>query len=260
MTGDREQQNMTQTDIAHLLADAADEVEIGIAPVQAVIQAGRRRRRARRWAVAAATAAVLAGSTGATLALAGLPGGDRQTGVAAGPSTAEARHVYRPQRTPLGTGTDRGSDWRVELTVWGAPRDRAEAAGQLTAMRKFGLTKTVLPPGPDGLVNRTSYYASLYLGDDRKPRVLVFDNVEKWDRMSGRDVSFGALPLAKEGATGSDRLAVGRVAGTAQQVKCTWKKNESTVDLPVAAAGSPDRWFLCLAPEGESVKAAEVIQ
>ncbi|MFG2933235.1 hypothetical protein [Streptomyces achromogenes] len=252
---------MTQTDIAHLLADAADEVEIGIAPVQAVIRAGRRRRTARRWAVAAATAAVLAGSTGATLALAGLPGGaDRQTGVAAGPSTPEARHVYRPQRTPLGMGTDRGRDWRVELTVWGAPHDRAEAAGQLKAMRKSGLAKTVLPPGPEGLVNRTSYYASLYLGDDREPRVLVFDNVEKWNRMSGWDVSYAALPLAKEGAAGSYRLAVGRVAGTAQQVKCTWRKDESTVDLPVEAAGSPDRWFLCLAPEGESVKAAEVIQ
>ncbi|MEU3529216.1 hypothetical protein AB0E62_36105 [Streptomyces sp. NPDC038707] len=252
---------MTQTDIALLLADAADEVEIGIAPVQAVIRGGRRRRTARRWAVAAATAAVLAGSTGATLALTGLPGGgDRHTSVAAGPSTPQARHVYRPQHTLLGSGTDRGRDWRVELTVWGAPRDRAEAAGQLTAMRKFGFTETVLPPGPDGLVHRTSYYTSLYLGDDRRPRVMLFDTFEKWDRLSDRDVAFGAVPLGREDSTDSERLAVGRVAGTAQQVKCTWRKDESTVALPDKAAGSPDKWFLCLAPEGESIKAAEVIQ
>ncbi|MFB7508308.1 hypothetical protein ACFC0P_33555, partial [Streptomyces broussonetiae] len=60
MSADRDNHGtaeMTQTDIALLLADAADEVEIGIAPVQAVIRGGRRRR-ARRWAVAAATALV----------------------------------------------------------------------------------------------------------------------------------------------------------------------------------------------------------
>ncbi len=260
MSGDREKHDMTQTDIALLLADAADEVEIGIAPVQAVIRAGRRRRTARRWAVAAATTLVLAGSTGATLALTGLPGADRRTHVAAGPSTPEARHVYRPQRTSLGSGTDQGGDWRVELTVWGAPRDRAEAAGQLEAMRRFGFAQTVLPPGAAGLVNRTSYYTSLYLGGDRHPRVLVFDTFEEWDRVSGRDVSLGAVPLGKEGATGPGRLAVGRVAATAQQVKCTWKEGGSTVDLPVRAAGAPGKWFLCLAPEGEGVKAAEVIQ
>ncbi|MFE1883115.1 hypothetical protein ACFW7O_26195, partial [Streptomyces diastatochromogenes] len=66
--------DMSQTDIALLLADAADEVEIGIAPVQAVIRGGRRRR-ARRWAVATVTALVVAGATGA-LAVTGLPGGN----------------------------------------------------------------------------------------------------------------------------------------------------------------------------------------
>ncbi|MEV0476818.1 hypothetical protein AB0I50_44310 [Streptomyces prunicolor] len=56
MSADREtNQTMTDRDIALLLADAADEVEIGIAPYQAVIRGGRRRR-ARRWALATATA------------------------------------------------------------------------------------------------------------------------------------------------------------------------------------------------------------
>lgn len=73
MSADRERNHdMSDSDIALLLADATDEVEIGIAPYEAVIRGGRRRR-ARRWAVAAATALVLAGSS-ATLAVAGLPG------------------------------------------------------------------------------------------------------------------------------------------------------------------------------------------
>ncbi|MFD0445221.1 hypothetical protein ACFQ10_26725 [Streptomyces indonesiensis] len=50
---------MTQHDIALLLADAADEVKIGIAPAQALIRGGRRRK-ARRWAVVATTTLVVA--------------------------------------------------------------------------------------------------------------------------------------------------------------------------------------------------------
>lgn len=70
MSADRETNHdmATHTDIALLLAEAADEVEIGIA-----LPGGgprRWRRKARRWALAAAAALVIAGSTG-TLALAG---------------------------------------------------------------------------------------------------------------------------------------------------------------------------------------------
>ena len=73
MSGDREtNHDMTydeaHADIALLLADAADEVEVGAAPYQAVVRGGRRRK-TRRWAVAAVAAAVIAGSTGTTLAL-----------------------------------------------------------------------------------------------------------------------------------------------------------------------------------------------
>ncbi|MGW0580704.1 hypothetical protein ACWD25_33225, partial [Streptomyces sp. NPDC002920] len=68
MSADRENHEeknheMTHHDIALLLADAADEVEIGIAPTQALIRGGRRRK-ARRWAVGAGVALVVAGSTG----------------------------------------------------------------------------------------------------------------------------------------------------------------------------------------------------
>lgn len=261
MSADREtheRTEMTQTDIALLLADAADEVEIGIPPVEAVVRGGRRRR-ARRWAVATATALVLAGSTGATLAVTGLPGRtDGHTTVATRPTTAEARHVYAPRVTEVAHGTDRGTSWRVVVTVWGAPRDRAEAAGQLAAMRKYGLESALLPDGRN-LVGKTSHYSNLYYGDNH-PRTLIFGTDEKWEPLSGTELMSGAVPLAKGNTDGPERLVVGSVATTARQVKCGWKNGTSTVALPVPVAGSPVNWFACTAPEGTSYLNAEVIQ
>ncbi|MEV6052171.1 hypothetical protein [Streptomyces sp. NPDC052107] len=266
MSADRESHDMngmtdmTQTDIAFLLADAADEVEIGIAPVQVVIRGGRRRR-ARRWAVAAATTLVLAGSTGATLAVTGLPGGghaDRRTNVATEPPSPDARHVYVPQLTEVARGTDHGTSWRVVVSVWGAPRDATEAAGQLAAMRKYGIVPAALPDRRH-LVGKSSHYAGLYYGDNHL-RVIMFDTVRKWDPLSGTDLMSAALPLAKLGTDGPQRLVVGTVATSARQVKCGWKDGTSTVTVPRAVAGSPVNWFACTAPAGTGYETAEVIQ
>ncbi|MEU9480682.1 hypothetical protein [Streptomyces sp. NPDC048191] len=261
MSADREiheMTDMTQTDIALLLADAADEVEIGIAPVEAVIRGGRRRR-ARRWAVATATALVLAGSTGATLAVTGLPGDTgRQAPVASRPSTPEARHVYAPRITEVAHGTDHGTSWRVVVSVWGAPRDWTEAAGQLAAMRKYGIESDALPDSRD-LVGKTSYYSGLYYGDGHH-RTVLFNTLEKWDPLSGTDLMSAALPLAKGHGDGPERLVVGTVATTARQVRCGWKDGTSTVVEPRAVAGSPVTWFACTAPEGTSYEHAEVLR
>ncbi|MEV6111649.1 hypothetical protein AB0L59_03820 [Streptomyces sp. NPDC052109] len=249
---------MTQTDIALLLADAADEVEIGIAPVQAVIRGGRRRR-ARRWAVATTTALVLAGSTGATLAVTGLPGDtDRHAPVASQPSTPEARHVYVPQVTQLARGTDHGTAWRVVVSVWGAPRDRSEAATQLAAMRKYGIEPAVLPDGRQ-LVGKTSHYSGLYYGGNPF-RTIMFDTVKKWEPLSGTDLMSGAVPLDKADSNRPERLVVGTVALTARQVRCGWKDGTSTLVEPQAVAGSPVEWFACTAPAGTAYQSAEVIQ
>src|SRR5881409_292052 len=108
MSADREtNHDMTNTDIALLLAEAADGVEIGIAPTQAVIRGGRRRR-ARRWAVAAGAALAIVGTTG-TVALAGLPGGDghRVAPVATQPpTTLPDAFQAEPHRTMLASGTE----------------------------------------------------------------------------------------------------------------------------------------------------------
>ncbi|MFD8390293.1 hypothetical protein ACFV2N_14080 [Streptomyces sp. NPDC059680] len=264
MSADRESHDMngmtdmTHTDIALLLADAADEAEIGIAPVQAVIRGGRRRR-ARRWAVAAATTLVLAGSTGVTLAVTGLPGHtDRNAAVAAEPSTPEARHVYVPQVTEVARGTDHGKSWRVVVSVWGAPRDASEAAVQLAAMRRYGIESAALPDHRH-LVGMTSYYSGLYYGDNPL-RTIIFNTVKKWEPETGTSLMSGALPLGRANSDGPERLVVGAVAITARQVRCGWKDGTSTVVEPQAVAGSPVEWFACTAPEGTAYQSAEVIQ
>ena len=264
MSADREtnhgmtSHDTTHTDIALLLADAADGVEIGIAPYDAVLRGGRRRK-ARRWAVATATALALVGSAG-SLAVAGLPGGDGGRGVrvATQAPTGEERHVYEPQQTELSRGTDEGKDWRVVISVWEPPRDKAEARKQLAAMTEYGIEAPAQPELSE-VVGKTSYFVSLHYGTSH-PRALIFDTVEKWDHMADKGIVFGALPLTNAGTSGPNRLVVGRVARTAQQVECTWSDDTSSVDLPKAAAGSPLKWFVCVGPEGAANRAAEVIQ
>ncbi|MFG2935724.1 hypothetical protein [Streptomyces sp. NPDC048282] len=255
MSTDRKNQDMTQAeaDIALLLADATDAVEIGTAPVQAVLRGGRRRR-TRRWAVATATAvAVLAGSAGVTLAVTGLPGEHRSQ------VATPVRHVDKPQVTELAHGTDQGRSWRVVISVWGAPRDKAEAAAQLDAMRSYGIDEDALPALAH-LVGKTSYYTSLFYGEDSRSRVLLFQTVKKWDHMAGRDIVFGSLPLKAGDPERDDRLVVGRVARTAQLVQCDFEGGTKADVRPTAAAGSPVNWFVCLGPKGQGNKTAGVIK
>ncbi|MEV0635981.1 hypothetical protein AB0I77_13590 [Streptomyces sp. NPDC050619] len=269
MSADREKHDMTHGDIALLLADATDEVEIGIAPYQAVIRGGRRRR-ARRWAVAAATALVLAGSS-ATLAVAGLPGGDggRAATLATPPAPSAEPDVLTAQRTLLATGTDQGKEWRVYIDVWAAPGDEAEAAGQLEAMGEYG-ERPVEADQASELVGQSSYFVRRDAGDG-EPAGMMEGAFTKTDTMAGTDIQAGAVPL-EPGSEGLNRLVVGQVAKTAQRVTCTWKNGTST-DVHVVphgydvnndelvirpADGSPVNWFVCLAPKGTEYKSVEV--
>ncbi|MGW0415505.1 hypothetical protein ACWDZX_30275 [Streptomyces collinus] len=271
MSADRENHEMTPSDIALLLADTADRVEIGTAPVQAVLRAGRRRR-ARRWAVTAATALVLAGTTGA-LAVTGLPGGgraDRGSDVAKPPASAAARHVYAPQRTEIARGTYRGEEWRVGVDVWGAPHNEREADRQFAAMAALGIE----PPEarkPADLIGRISYFAMRGWGDSERPQQVIFNSVEKFERFRGTDMVAGASRLGTGGES-SGRLVIGTVAKTARQVTCHWKDGTTAVAEPAEGfsahyTGSAIRtvagfqganWFTCVAPEGTSYASAEV--
>ncbi|GAX49786.1 hypothetical protein [Streptomyces olivochromogenes] len=274
MSADREtNHDMTHRDIALLLADAADEAEIGIAPYQAVVRGGRRRK-ARRWALAAAAALVIAGSTG-TLALAGVTGGDAQkvAPAATRPPTGEERHVYEPQRTTLGKGYGGGNDWEVTIDVWGAPKDGAEAQRQWTAMEDDGGT----PMGArdaEKLIGNAWYFVHARVGD--RTSMVMTGQFEKGDTLSGAEFESGAIrmPSSESVQPGApNRLVIGDVAPTARHVTCTWNDG-TTTEVPRAPEGAgfgPDfkpyirpvkgsqpNWFVCVAPEGTSYKSVKV--
>ncbi|MEU9383669.1 hypothetical protein AB0D38_22955 [Streptomyces sp. NPDC048279] len=275
MSGNRENHGMTRTesDIALLLADVTDEVEIGIAPVQAVMRGGRRRR-ARRWAVAGATAVVLAvASTAGTLAVTGLPGGghrDRGGEVAVRPSSPEARHVYTPESTDLASGSYQGKKWGVGVMVWGAPLTRAEAEKQWKAMGGWGL-QPADADRPADLIGRTSFFAARSYDGFRR-QVVMFNTVQEVERLSGTDVDAAAARLGDDPAS-AGRLVVGKVATTAASVTCRWKDGTSTRVTRVPAESPyydgqsglrPVRdypgadWFVCVAPQGTAYESAEV--
>ncbi|MEW1831661.1 hypothetical protein [Streptomyces sp. NPDC088196] len=275
MSADREtNQTMTDRDIALLLADAADEVEIGIAPYQAVIRGGRRRR-ARRWALATAAALVIVGGSG-TFALAGLRDGNgvevspAVTRQSTAPSTPEERHVYEPQQTMLGAGTEQGQQWYVTVDVWGAPLTKAEAEAQLRAMSSRH-EEPWDKDHPSALVGKTTYFVQRTFGSG-EPGLLMGDSASKQDTMAGTDLKSGAASLDPKKTDGPARLVVGQVAKTAQQVTCAWKDGSSTVAHRVAAgadvnsdeatirpvAGSSDNWFVCVGPEGAAFDSVKV--
>ncbi|MFI7410052.1 hypothetical protein ACIBU0_15450 [Streptomyces sp. NPDC049627] len=277
MSADREtnhgmtSHDMTHTDIALLLADAADEVEIGIAPYQAVVRGGRRRR-ARRWAVAAATALVLAGASGG-LAVAGLQGGNGQLTPPASTQspTEDERSLYTAQRTTLAIGMDQGKEWRVVIDVWPAPRDETEAAGQWEAMGNYAYGER--PADADDssdLVGKSSFFVWRSVGDEEQS-VTMSGTFGQGDTLSGKDMEHASFPLDPNFAA-PHRLVIGQVAMTVQRVGCTWADGTTTqvrrvprgydvnTDEQVIrpADGSPTNWFICLAPEGTAYKSVKV--
>jgi hypothetical protein len=272
MSADRENHDMTHSDIALLLADATDEVEIGTAPCQAVIRGGRRRR-ARRWAVAGATALVLASSS-ATLAVAGLPGGggERVSPPATQPSTTGVPNVFQPHNTRLlATGTDQGTQWSVSLDIWPAPRDETEARAQLNAMKEYGETPTDART-PAELVGKTAYFLRRSVGAEDLGAPMMNSLTTKADAMSGTDLVSVAVPVSPA-SDGPDRLVIGHVAKGTRQVTCTWKNGTKTeVDRAPGAdvnsdqlsirsiEGAMDDWFVCLAPAGTEYESAEVTE
>jgi hypothetical protein len=251
--------NMTQHDIALLLADAADEVKIDIAPAQALIRGGRRRK-ARRWAVVAATTLVVAGSTGA-LALTGLSGDeDREVSPASRP-VASPEASEPPMRTTLASGTDAGAPWRVYIDVWKAPADTAEAKATLAAMAKFGEHPENVSTASE-LVGRVAHFVHRVTGEEARTTQIVDMALPEDEVLSGGEYGAVSLPLLPENDT-APRLVTGHVAKTNREVTCTWKDGTSTKVGRASAAtktnaavpvihsikDSPYNWFVCLAPK-----------
>ncbi|WP_405550441.1 hypothetical protein [Streptomyces sp. NBC_01171] len=269
-SADGSEHDMTKDEIALLLADAAHGVEIGVAPVETVVRAGRRRR-ARRRAVTAVTVVVLAGGTGA-LAVPGLPGPGDSVSPAKSVS-ADGRLVFEPEITEVAFGTHGRVAWGVTVQVWPAPRDRAEAVVQTKAMKDWGLTP-VTSGSPSDLVGKTSYFVtrlSSSSGDVTSRRLVTFDSTSELPRPKGTDIRVLPQPLTKD--DGPLRLVIGTVATTAKQVACHWKDGSTTLaDLVPhnSALHSTDavirpvrsyptaNWFACLAPGSTTYKSAQV--
>lgn len=220
-------------DIAHRLADAADGVEIGTAPYQAVLRGGRRRK-TRRWALGALAAATIVASTG-SLALAVVDGGDR-TQAASRHGTAQDRHVYTPRYTPLTEVRDGSGNpsARVELQVWGAPRDDKEAHGQKVAMIAAGVwDERKTDPVPD--FDRPWY--AVVVTADGKDKVTSFGLQDK--EPGGDDgLSFASVEFEVKGRT----VTVGHVGPRATRVAYVYEDGTSEPELH-KAAGSAYLWF-----------------
>ncbi|MFF4402473.1 hypothetical protein [Streptomyces sp. NPDC001480] len=264
MDEDRERYDMTQTDIAFLLADTADSVAIGTAPVEAVMRGGRRRK-ARRWAVAAATAVMLAGATVTTLAYAGLTGGHGERGAPAATRPApQTREVGVPEWADLSGGKYEGKAWQVGVQVWPAPHNESEAAAQWDAMGNFGYQPESVTRYTD-LIGKTSVSAILADKEGRGKQVLF----NKLPPATGMQA--GLTPLAQVRTPFT--LVIGEAAKSAKEITCHWKDGNSSVarrgeetysiDAPNAAlrpaAAYPGaNWFVCAAPKGTDFESVEV--
>lgn len=85
------------------------------------------------------------------------------------------------------------------------------------------------------------------------------------------DLQAGAIPLEPD-TDGPQRLVIGQVAKSAQQVPCRWEDGSATEvsrapegevvstdeELIRSAGGSPVDWFVCLAPKGTSYESSGV--
>ncbi len=230
MIADREtNHDMTHRDIAFLLADAADEAEIGGLPGGGPWWPPPQGPPLR--ALAAAAALVIAGSTG-TLALAGVTGGDAQevAPAATRPPVGDERHVYEPQRSDLGRGTEHGKKWKVVIDVWGAPRNKAEAQGQRDAMTGSGLGKPWVNVRDASELIEQELVCFVRLTLDGKTSIKLLGVRE------GRHHG-GHGPHVRRDAAGhqwdgdeQDRPAARGRSGvtTAQEVTCTWDDGSTT--------------------------------
>ena len=243
MSGDREtNHDMTydeaHADIALLLADAADEAEVGAAPYQAVVRGGRRRK-TRRWAVAA---------------------------VAARPSAGTAKQSPERRVTTLARGTDHGRKWKVDAVVWTAPKTTAKARAQHAEMALYGEEPVGVEKASD-LVGESWHFVHQTVGG--KPSTAILRLVSKNGLFSDKLEAY-SRPLDTDRVDAPQRLVIGQVARTVQEVTCTWDDGTKTrVERAAAGAGdfknlildvdgSPKDWFVCLGPDGGNYKKAEV--
>ena len=180
--------------------------------------------------------------------------------------------MYAPQWTTLASGTDRGREWWVDIGIWGAPRNEAEARRQFNAMAERGV-KSSDARTPKELVGKASFLVNRVFDGAKSP--LMPGQIDKSDDMSGKDMQSAAFPLEPNFSDKTDmrnRLVIGQVAPTVRAVTCTWDDGTTTVARKVpystmnniedpavrSVPGSKAAWFVCLAGEGREYKSVKV--
>ncbi|MFP3991076.1 hypothetical protein U9R90_27120 [Streptomyces sp. E11-3] len=226
------EQDTAHHDIALRLADAADEVEVGIAPYQAVIRGGRRRK-ARRWVVGAVAALVIAGSAG-SLASAMVEGRE-EARPAVQQKTADQRHVYVPQRTELGA---------FEVEVWGAPLSKSEAREQKERMIEAGVWEARQADPVPELGVAWYVVVAAGAGDGTGQRKPLMSGFADEDGLGSDGMGFQSGEMTVNGRpviVGHVGLRVKRVV---YEYDDTEGGNAKTVETPLTrVAGVKDQWF-----------------
>ncbi|MDG4864787.1 hypothetical protein P8605_42230, partial [Streptomyces sp. T-3] len=229
---------------------------------QAVVRGGKRRRARRRWAIGAAAALVIAGSTG-SLALAEVVGRDTASPPAAEQSVSpEKRHVYEPQRTQLAVGDHEGRVWNVIIDVWGAPKDKVEAAVQRAKMGDYGVQPEGVTDAESAKLIGKSWFFVRAGDPTERDSTEAQGVVADHDGLKGQDIKSYEAYLSPNGP---ETIVIGQVAPHAKGAAIKWD-NGSRTDVPRAPKGwgfSPDhepmlipvkgmktQWLVAIVPEG----------
>ncbi|MGW1888837.1 hypothetical protein ACWCP6_01055 [Streptomyces sp. NPDC002004] len=230
MTGE---QDMAHHDIAVRLAEAADEVEVGIAPYQAVLRGGRRRR-ARRWALGAVGAVLITGAAG-SLALTAADGHQRSQ-VTTDRRSVQERHVYIPQRTTITEVYDEetGTNAEVSVEVWGAPQDAAEAREQQRRMTGYGVWDE--RSGEPEPARGRSWFAVVAIAADGRMGVPVWGFQDKTGAADGLGFEGYGIKV------GGTDLTVGHVGPRVKRVVFEYQDGTREPEL-AKVAGADERWF-----------------
>ncbi|MFI9558234.1 hypothetical protein [Nonomuraea endophytica] len=208
-----------ERDIALLLREAAEGVEVGAAPYEKVVRGGRRRR-ARRRAAGAVLALALAGIA---VPVAGDLTADRPL-VNWEPTAKvelDRRYVYDPSVTTLGEVNGQP----VVIEVWGAARDAAELREQQRHMiaRNVWDERT---SGDEPEIGQTWYL--VYLGAQKRTLATGVEEVGYFTHTQ---------------TIGSRLVVVGQVTPDIRRIIYKWSTGDVEGRL-IQVPGLTQRWFV----------------
>ncbi|MFJ4716799.1 hypothetical protein [Streptomyces sp. NPDC088785] len=226
----------TGTDISELLAEAAQDVQITHAPVDAIVVGGRRRRNRRR-----ATGAVVALAVVCTAGV--VASSTLGEGSGAAPAATEQRAAPRPLTEVIASGRLDGKPWTLSVDVWQRAGDAREAGRVWDAMQEVEYPDVQRAGGAGGpeLVRKDWFFANLKVGERRS---FVDDGALNAAGDRKVESSWGKLS-----PTGSSWFVFGRTAPGVHTVECTWDDGRKATPQLRTVTGTDSRFFAIDAPD-----------